>query len=141
VALGLYDPRTGDLVLAVAAHPTPLLRRADGTVEEIPVQPGLPLGYGELTGLITEHRLNLAPGETLILYTDGFNEARTAGGAAMFDLERLREILGGARTTMSLEECAMAARAAVSRFIGDSEQQDDLTMLLLRRTQEKPVRD
>jgi serine phosphatase RsbU (regulator of sigma subunit) len=134
VALGLYDPRTGDTVLAVAAHPAPLLRLADGSVEEIAVQPGLPLGYGEFDGHITEHRLTLAPGETLILYTDGFSEARAPGGNDVFDRERLREVLGGARTELSLEACAEAARAALSRFIGDSEQQDDLTMLLLRRT-------
>jgi serine phosphatase RsbU (regulator of sigma subunit) len=133
VALGLYDPRTGETTLAVAAHPPPLLRRTDGRVEEIAVRPGLPLGYGEITSRIAEHRLTLAPGETLILYTDGFSEARVPGGKAVFDRERLQEVLGGPRASLSLEACAEAARAAVGQFIGHSEQQDDLTMLLLRR--------
>jgi serine phosphatase RsbU (regulator of sigma subunit) len=77
----------------------------------------------------------LAPGETLILYTDGFTEASVPGGNAVFDCERLQEVVGGSRASLSLEACAETARAAVSRFIGNSEQQDDLTMLLLRRTQ------
>jgi serine phosphatase RsbU (regulator of sigma subunit) len=134
VALGLFDPRNGETVIAVAAHPAPLLRRVDGTVEEIAVRPGLPLGYGELTSRITEHRLTLAPGETLILYTDGFTEARVPGGKAVFDREHLCEIVGGPRTPLSLVACAEAARSSVSKFIGDTEQQDDLTMLLLRRS-------
>jgi serine phosphatase RsbU (regulator of sigma subunit) len=133
VALGLYDPPTGEVSLAVAAHPTPLLRRTDGAVEEIAVSPGLPLGYGGLGGSLAEQRVTLAPGETLILYTDGFTEARMPGGRALFDRERLREVLGGPRTPLSLQACADAASTAVRQFVGDSEQQDDLTMLLLRR--------
>jgi serine phosphatase RsbU (regulator of sigma subunit) len=136
VALGLYDPPTGETTLAVAAHPPPLLRRVDGRVEEIAVRPGLPLGYGEITSRIAEHRVTLAPGETLILYTDGFSEARVPGGKAVFDRARLQEVLGGPRASLSLEACAEAARSAVGQFIGHSEQQDDLTMLLLRRKPE-----
>src|SRR5262249_3746142 len=129
VALGLYDPRTGESILAVAAHPPPLLRRAGGRAEEIPVQPGFPLGEGGIIGDMAEQRFALAPGETLILYTDGFSEARVPGGKAVFDRERLREVLGGPRAQLSLEACAEAARAAVGQFIGNTPQQDDLTML------------
>jgi serine phosphatase RsbU (regulator of sigma subunit) len=135
VALGLYDPPTGEVSLAVAAHPAPLLRRADGTVEEITVRPGLPLGYGGLAVNLTEQCLTLSPGETLILYTDGFTEARMPGRRALFDRERLSDVLGGPRASLSLQACADAARAAVGQFVGNSEQQDDLTMLLLRRKQ------
>src|SRR5260370_29768979 len=98
----------------------PLLRRADGRVEEVAIRPSLPLGYGEFSSSITEHRLTLAPGETLILYTDGFTEARVPGGKAVFDRVRLREIVGGARTALSLQACAEAACTAVSQFISDS---------------------
>jgi serine phosphatase RsbU (regulator of sigma subunit) len=133
VAHGLYDPPTGRVNLAVAAHPLPLLRRSDGRVEEIAVRPGLPLGYGQVGDDLAECQLTLAPGETLILYTDGFTEARMPSGQSMFDQRRFREILGGPRTSLSLQECAAAARAAVAEFTGASEQQDDLTLLLLRR--------
>jgi phosphoserine phosphatase RsbU/P len=133
VALGLYDPPSGEIALAVAAHPPPLLRRADGRVQELPVQPGLPLGYGEITSRIAEHRITLAPGETLILYTDGFIEARVPEEKAIFDRKRLAEVLGGQRAELSLKACAEAAHAAVAHFLGGADQQDDLTMLLLRR--------
>lgn len=134
VLMGLYDPRTAEVALAAAAHPAPLLRRTDGQVEEVRVQPALPLGYGHLDGQLAEQRLTLEPGDTLILFTDGFTEARVPGGRAMFDRQRLRSILGGTQHSFSLQGCASAARDAVGQFIGDSQQQDDLTLLLLRRT-------
>jgi serine phosphatase RsbU (regulator of sigma subunit) len=51
----------------------------------------------------------------------------------MFGLERLCDVLGGPRTSMPLERCAAEASAAVQKFTGDSELQDDQTLLLLRR--------
>ncbi len=51
----------------------------------------------------------------------------------MFGLERLCEVLGGPRTALPLEACADEASAAVQRFSGQAELQDDQTLLLLRR--------
>jgi serine phosphatase RsbU (regulator of sigma subunit) len=133
VAHGVYQPRTGELVLATAGHPPPLLRRPDGRVEPVRVHGGLPLGYGEVGPGLAESRLMLASGETLILYTDGFTEARAPSGRTLFGEQRLREILGGSRTPMPLQACANEARAAVQRFTGGTAQEDDLTLLLLRR--------
>src|SRR5262249_18443610 len=69
VAHGLYDPRSGAVVLAAAAHPLPLLRRADGRVEEVPLRTSVPIGYGEVKTDLADKWLTLAPGETLIFYT------------------------------------------------------------------------
>ena len=51
----------------------------------------------------------------------------------MFGLARLCEVLGGPNAALSLERCAEAASAAVQRFTGQAELQDDQTLLLLRR--------
>ena len=51
----------------------------------------------------------------------------------MFGVERLCEVLGGPRTALPLEECADEATAAVQRFTGQTELQDDQTLFLLRR--------
>jgi serine phosphatase RsbU (regulator of sigma subunit)/pSer/pThr/pTyr-binding forkhead associated (FHA) protein len=133
LAHGVYDPRDGSVVTASGAHPLPLLRRADGTVEEVPLRPGLMLGCAPLELVVTDTRLTLARGETLALYTDGFTEAFAPDGKTMFGLERLREVLGGPRTPLPLQECADEAAAAVRRFTGQAELQDDQTLLLLRR--------
>jgi serine phosphatase RsbU (regulator of sigma subunit)/pSer/pThr/pTyr-binding forkhead associated (FHA) protein len=133
LAHGVYDPRDGSVVLASGAHPPPLLRRAGGTVEEVPLRPGLMLGCAPLELVVSDTRLTLSPGETLILYTDGFTEAFAPDGKMMFGLGRLCEVLGGPRAALPLQECADEAAAAVRRFTGQAELQDDQTLLLLRR--------
>jgi serine phosphatase RsbU (regulator of sigma subunit) len=133
LAHGIYDPKTGEVVLASGGHPPPLLRRASGRVEGAPVRNGRLLGYpgGDLR--LTDARFTLAPGDTLALYTDGFTEAQSPDGEAMFGVERLGEAFGGERTALPLERCAEEMRAAVQRFAGGADLKDDLTVLLLRR--------
>jgi serine phosphatase RsbU (regulator of sigma subunit) len=130
---GIYDPRAGSVVLASGGHPKPLLRRADGRVEEVPLRNGRLLGYAPGDVGLSDAMLTLAPGETLVVYTDGFTEARMPDGVTMFGADRLAEALGGARAALPLERCAEDLRAAVERFTGSKELQDDLTLLMLRR--------
>ncbi|MCE7083061.1 SpoIIE family protein phosphatase [Streptomyces sp. ST2-7A] len=70
------DPTTGWLRMVRAGHVQPLLRRADGTWRPLPVAGSLPLGLS--TDLIRpEHpvtTLELGPGESLLMYTDGLVE-------------------------------------------------------------------
>ncbi len=97
------------------------------------LRPGLMLGCAPLELVVTDTRLTLARGETLILYSDGFTEALAPDGRTMFGLDRLREVLGGPRAALPLQQCADEAAAAVRRFTGQAELQDDQTLLLLRR--------
>jgi sigma-B regulation protein RsbU (phosphoserine phosphatase) len=129
---GIIDPKTGTTWLSSAGHPRPLLCRRDGSVAEVAMQTGRLLGaeIGELD--LTNTRLTLEPGETLILYTDGVTEARADNGQ-MFGRDRLCQLLGGLRATMSLEDWAERIRVAVELYTSSSSLQDDLTLLLLRR--------
>jgi sigma-B regulation protein RsbU (phosphoserine phosphatase) len=129
---GIYDRSDGSVLLACGGHPPPLLRRRDGGVEEVAVTPGMVLG-SVVEPHIRDTRLSLERGETLILYTDGFTEAFAPDRKEMFGKEHLCEVLGGPRTSLSLEACADEASAAVQRFSGQAELQDDQTLLLLRR--------
>jgi sigma-B regulation protein RsbU (phosphoserine phosphatase) len=130
---GVYDPADGKLLLASGGHPPPLLRHADGTIEELPVKPALMLGCSPLNLIVQEMKLALDHGDTLILYTDGFTEGFAPDGTTMFGLQGLCEVLGGDNAGLSLVECAEAASAAVLQFTRQSELQDDQTLLLLRR--------
>jgi sigma-B regulation protein RsbU (phosphoserine phosphatase) len=130
---GIYDPRSGALVLASGGHPRPLLRRADGRVEEVALRNGRLLGYAPGGVGLSDAALTLAPGETLVLYTDGYTEARAPDGVTMFGAGRLAEALGVARTALPLERCAEELKAAVERFTGTPDLQDDQTLLMLRR--------
>jgi sigma-B regulation protein RsbU (phosphoserine phosphatase) len=133
LAHGIYDPRSGEIVLASGGHPAPLIRGNDGQVKEMELRNGRLLGYqgGDLG--LADFRLQLASGETLIFYTDGFTEAHPPDSSSLFGIDRLKETLGGSITFLTLENCAEHAKNEVQAFVGGDELQDDLTMLLLRR--------
>jgi anti-sigma regulatory factor (Ser/Thr protein kinase) len=75
LVFGVFDPGTGELVLANAGHLPPLVCRPDGTADFLKCGPGLPLGalpdfrYRNTT-------FTIEPGSTLLLYTDGLVEGR-----------------------------------------------------------------
>jgi sigma-B regulation protein RsbU (phosphoserine phosphatase) len=135
MAAGIYDRQDGSVALALGGHPTPLLRRTTGEVSPVQVPPSRFLGSDLLSPVYADTRMQLAPGETLILYTDGFTEGFSPE-QVMFGVERLCEVLGGPRTDLPLERCAQEATAALQRFTGNSELQDDQTLFLLRRREQ-----
>jgi sigma-B regulation protein RsbU (phosphoserine phosphatase) len=118
------SPTGVDVQLAVAGHPTPLVRRAGGTVETTG-------NHGTLLGAVATPRLRdesirLGPGDTLVLYTDGVTEARTRG--RLFGEERLRELV--ASGACGAEALAAEIEAAVRSF--SPELADDTAILILR---------
>ncbi|MEU3504119.1 PP2C family protein-serine/threonine phosphatase, partial [Streptomyces hundungensis] len=68
------DPATGDVELANGSHPPALLLRADGGARYLEV-PGRGVGF-PLPGSERLLRARLAPGDLLLLYTDGLTESR-----------------------------------------------------------------
>lgn len=97
VIFGLLTPVGNDVgfhvVLAGGGHPPAVLLRADGSADYLPT-PG-----GQLVGVVpdaqfTTTTVDLGPGDTLLLYTDGLTEARTGnageryGDEALLDLAR-----------------------------------------------------
>ncbi len=134
LTLGIYEARTGVVVLASGGHPRPLLRRPDGSVVEVAMPVGRLLGCFEGDPDVRDLRLTLDHGETLILYSDGYTEAMAPASKMMLGLAALREMMGGAGAQRPLAECAAQARQTVERFTGGADLQDDLTLLLLRRS-------
>lgn len=133
LAHGLYEPATGHVLLTSGGHPAPLLRRADGAVEQVPLKPGRLLGYGKEILQFPEVHIALAPGDALFFFTDGFFEARAGKDRAMFGMERVHELVRECPAGRPLSECTDAAKAALDRFTGTPDLQDDLTLLILRR--------
>lgn len=82
------DHATGELVLAGAGHPPPAVRTPDGSTFFVEVANGPPLGAIE-SPVYGEARITLAPGSTVVLYTDGLVERRgeplTTGLARLVD--------------------------------------------------------
>jgi anti-sigma regulatory factor (Ser/Thr protein kinase) len=77
VVYGVIQPEAGMLTLASAGHPAPLLRRAPAggptTARYVDVPPGAPLGLG---GHHPTSSVAFAPGDTLLLFSDGVVERR-----------------------------------------------------------------
>jgi anti-sigma regulatory factor (Ser/Thr protein kinase) len=69
----VYDPFTRECVLANAGHPPPLLTGAHGC-HPMEVPPDVPLGVGGIA--FNDHAFTVAPGDTIVLYTDGVVERR-----------------------------------------------------------------
>ena len=130
VLYGVYDPETGQFNYANGGHNSPLMVHPDGTSELLPLTDGVALGLlPDLEYL--EHTVTLAPGDTVVLYTDGVTEAMDSQDNE-FGNERLLEIF----TESPPEGCKSANEAvfrAVGDFAGETPQSDDITCLALRR--------
>ncbi|MBI3131338.1 MAG: SpoIIE family protein phosphatase [Acidobacteria bacterium] len=126
LAFGTFHPATGAFAFVRAGHTPGFLRRLDGTVERL--QPrGLGIG---LTAKGFRERLDLcegrlAPGETLLLFTDGLSEAHSPEDALYGD-DRILAVLAGAADPVP------ALLADVAAFTGDGPLADDLTLMVLR---------
>jgi serine phosphatase RsbU (regulator of sigma subunit)/pSer/pThr/pTyr-binding forkhead associated (FHA) protein len=130
---GNYNSLTGEVVLACCGHPAPLLRRASGAVEILPVQGGVPLGMLEKPVEPAEHTLILSPDDCLILFTDGVTETTAPGSDTQFGLERLREAVAGQPGPERASACAARLASTVERFARAAEPADDQTLLILQR--------
>ena len=130
VLYAVYDPASGAFTYANGGHNSPLMVRADGSSELLPLTGGIALGVAA----DFEYRQNtvtLAPGDTLVLYTDGVTEAMN-GTQEEFGVERLREVFAAAPPGDS-RETSQAVFNAVHAFAGDTPQSDDVTCLALWR--------
>lgn len=130
VLCALLDLESGSLRIANAGHEAPLLVPAgSGRIRWLP-DVGPLLGAFPKLGL-TESRVDLEPGDQLVLYTDGVTDATDPGGRRFGD-ERLRDVVRRHRTGTA-EELVGAVDRSVIRFQGDAAAADDLALLVLRR--------
>ncbi len=133
VFYALLTPATGELVAISAGHPYPVLRRAAGGIEELG-RGGLPLGVRD--HLAPEPQTTtLAPGDMLLLYTDGLAEAINANSEA-FGYDRIASLtrLGGAP-----QEVHDRVLANFDFHIGGEPLRDDLTLLVVARDRAAPT--
>ena len=126
----VYDPPTGQITYANGGHNTPLIRHADGSSTMLPLTGGIALGVvGDIE--YQQELVQLAPGETLVLYTDGITEAMNEVGEE-FGLERLYDVLAS-NPANDPQEVNRNIFEAVRAFAGDTPQSDDITCLTLCR--------
>jgi serine phosphatase RsbU (regulator of sigma subunit) len=125
----ILDPKSGSLTYANAGHDLPYLHRNDGA-EELRAR-GMPLGL--MAGMGYEEKQTiLQAGEAALLYSDGLVEAHDPKGE-MFGFPRLGELVAEhAAEEGSLGDFLLRE---LYSFVGESwEQEDDITLLTLRRS-------
>jgi serine phosphatase RsbU (regulator of sigma subunit) len=126
--LGSWDADADRLRWINCGHPTPLVLRADGRVEELDGERTYPLGirFPERSFPVLSARVG--PGDRLLLYSDGVSERRTTDGGRIGE-DGLRAILAGlgprsaARTVRGLQDAVINASTEALR--------DDATMLVI----------
>ncbi|MGW0788746.1 SpoIIE family protein phosphatase [Streptomyces sp. NPDC002911] len=115
----VYDPISGRCAMARAGHPPPTLVTPGGTVRELDIPAGPPLGVGGLPFEVTE--FELSRGSVLALYTDGLFDTASADSHA-----QLHAVLA-ARDRALEDTCD-----AVMRNLSSERRADDAALLLAR---------
>jgi phosphoserine phosphatase RsbU/P len=124
-----FDERTSMLRYTNAGHNPPLLWRNTGECERLDCG-GMVVGmFAEAS--YDEAVFELQPGDLFIAFTDGLIEAHTPLGVE-FGEERVIRVLEQ-HATRSPEEVKQALLAAVQRWTGGLEQEDDLTLIVFKR--------
>ncbi|MGW7091938.1 PP2C family protein-serine/threonine phosphatase [Streptomyces sp. NPDC054874] len=119
---------TVDLKLTSGGHPSPLIIRADGTVEEVDT-------HGTLIGALPDitastAAASLAPGESCVLYTDGITEAKGGPmGDALFGEDRLKRALAGC-AGMPAEGIVEHVQMLAAQWLGNRSH-DDMAVVVI----------
>jgi len=119
----------GRLSYVNAAHCPPIIVRAGGELFTLEAT-GMPVGLMEAAEFgVAEQRL--APGDKVVIYTDGVTEAQNAAGE-FFGKKRLREIVT-AHAAASCQSLHDAIQQAVTEFTEGAPQSDDITLVVLEK--------
>ncbi len=126
--LAEYDPVRRMLDYINAGHNNPILRRASGQIERLDVG-GLPYGIMP-EAQYQSASVTLAPGDWLIIFTDGLVEAENARQEEYGEARLLAAIEAGKSTEP--DEMLKRLMAELDLFVGQTPQHDDVTCLLLK---------
>ena len=128
--VGILDLTTGELRYCNAGHETPLVINKE--LRQLPFDGVSPVGLIPAPPYVMQ-TVQIEPHTTILVYTDGLDEAMTAD-LEQFGHERVfnevnRAIQDGQTGPKELIE---RLKQAVRNYVGDAEQSDDLTMLAIR---------
>jgi serine phosphatase RsbU (regulator of sigma subunit)/hemoglobin-like flavoprotein len=126
----LLDPRSHTVEIVNAGHRAPFLRTADGRVEALaPDVTGVPLGIVEGFEYESERRV-VEPGDVIVLFTDGIDEAKSPGGEE-YGAERLAACIERSRTESDI---GPAVLEEVRAFSAGRPPSDDIALMTVSRS-------
>ena len=126
---GILDTASGQFSFANAGHNPPIFLGLDGKPEFLKVKKGLVAGIIEGSRYPLETR-KLAPGESVLLYTDGVTEATNTRNE-LYSEERLLATVRSANVH-DPHSLVDRVRASIAGFVQEAPQADDITMVALR---------
>ena len=126
--LAEYDPVRRTLDYINAGHNNPVLRRVGGQIERLDVG-GLPFGI-QPEAKYDSAGVTLAPGDWLVIFTDGLVEAVNAGGEDYGEPRLLNVLAAG--SVSSPDDMLKRLMADLDLFVGSTPQHDDVTCMLLK---------
>jgi sigma-B regulation protein RsbU (phosphoserine phosphatase) len=130
VFYGIYNIKTGEVTYTNAGHNPPYLLKANGSLKSLGNSKNIAAGVMEDIPF-TEETLQLEPGDTLLMYTDGVTEA-TDTEEKEYGEARLEALLKQS-TQADCQQIIDNVKADVKAFVGEAEQSDDITLLALKR--------
>lgn len=126
VWIGIADLETGHMVCSNAGHEYPVLKHADGSYELYKQKHNFALAAIR-DAKFREYELDLAPGDSLFVYTDGVPEAINEESRE-YGTDRLLEVLNKYKE-LPQKDILKHVRRDISFFVGEEDQFDDVTML------------
>ena len=129
VFFGVLDPTSGLLCYVNAGHNPPYLFGPDIGIKTLS-NTGMPLGIDE-ENVWSQDEVSIAPGEMLLLYTDGVTDAQNSNGE--FIDRKMLALTAQNNIDKPTEGLLQIILDKVHRFVGDSPRFDDITMVILGR--------
>lgn len=123
------EPTTGDLTFINAGHNSPLIGRADGSIELVE-SGGLPLGLMDFAEYDVGHA-KLKSGDVLFIYSDGVSEANNLDEDE-FGMDRLKQVIS-TNVGRSASGIRDRVESALSDFTGTAAPNDDITLVIVKR--------
>lgn len=128
VFFALIDKETRTLTFVNAGHNPPLICHDSGNFDDLgPTGPVIGLVDNPEYG---EENIHLAPGDVLVMYTDGITEAIN-NSEAMFGEERLKDVIRQS-AGLPADGIVAAIRDAVISYCGEAPQYDDMTIVVVK---------
>jgi Stage II sporulation protein E (SpoIIE) len=132
---GILEPSTGQLTYCNAGHNPPnIFYPVEGEVQQLP-RTGMPLGI-DMDTQWQRSFVQIPPGGVLLLYTDGITDAQNQS-EEFYGQARLLDIVRGQRESSS-HAIRDALISSVYEFAGGQPQVDDITLMVLVRTEGYP---
>jgi serine phosphatase RsbU (regulator of sigma subunit) len=130
----ILDPENAILKYAIAGHPPPFLREASGLVNKLAGR-GIALGIN-LEAHYEDINLVLAPGDSLVVFTDGVTDANNPSNQN-YDLAQLQTAIGSAPAPA--QALLDHLQSTLVNWVKEEPNYDDITLLAIGRTQTAPI--